>query len=168
MAAHQALPSLGFSRQEHWSGVPFPSPMHEREKWKWSHWVVSNSRRPHELQPTRLLRPWEFPAKSTGVGCRCLLWWLLVAVFKAKHFHRSSQTVASWFLRNISQCWVLLTSRKRTFTSNHNPTCYNLNSFSSVLSSVELEKESVYWVKTENTLTDKIGHSTDNKIEAQF
>ena len=34
MAAHQALPSLGFSRQEHWSGLPFPSPMHESEKWK--------------------------------------------------------------------------------------------------------------------------------------
>ena len=29
MAAHQAPPSLGFSRQEHWSGLPFPSPMHE-------------------------------------------------------------------------------------------------------------------------------------------
>ena len=28
--------SLGFSRQEHWSGLPFPSPMHESEKWKWS------------------------------------------------------------------------------------------------------------------------------------
>ena len=28
MAAHQAPPSLGFSRQEHWSGLPFPSPMH--------------------------------------------------------------------------------------------------------------------------------------------
>ena len=26
MAAHQALLSLGFSRQEHWSGLPFPSP----------------------------------------------------------------------------------------------------------------------------------------------
>ena len=24
-------PSLGFSRQEHWSGLPFPSPMHESE-----------------------------------------------------------------------------------------------------------------------------------------
>ena len=32
MAAHQALPSLGFSRQEHWSGLPFPSPMLESEK----------------------------------------------------------------------------------------------------------------------------------------
>ena len=31
MAAHQAPPSLGFSRQEHWSGLPFPSLMHESE-----------------------------------------------------------------------------------------------------------------------------------------
>ena len=31
-AAHQAPPSLGFSRQEHWSGLPFLSPMHESEK----------------------------------------------------------------------------------------------------------------------------------------
>ena len=31
-AAHQASPSLGFSRQEHWGGLPFPSPMHESEK----------------------------------------------------------------------------------------------------------------------------------------
>ena len=30
-AAHQAPPSLGFSRQEHWSGLPFPSPMREIE-----------------------------------------------------------------------------------------------------------------------------------------
>ena len=27
-----APPSLGFSRQEHWSGLPFPSPMHKSEK----------------------------------------------------------------------------------------------------------------------------------------
>ena len=27
MTAHQAPLSLGFSRQEHWSGLPFPSPI---------------------------------------------------------------------------------------------------------------------------------------------
>ena len=27
MAAHQAPPSLGFSRQEHWNGLPLPSPV---------------------------------------------------------------------------------------------------------------------------------------------
>ena len=31
-AAHQAPLSLGFSRQEHWSGLSFPSPMQESEK----------------------------------------------------------------------------------------------------------------------------------------
>ena len=31
MAAHQAPPTLGFSRQEHWSGLPFPSPMYESD-----------------------------------------------------------------------------------------------------------------------------------------
>ena len=30
--AHQAPPSLGISRQERWSELPFPSPMHEGEK----------------------------------------------------------------------------------------------------------------------------------------
>ena len=30
--SHQAPLSLGFSRQEHWSGLPFPSPMYESEK----------------------------------------------------------------------------------------------------------------------------------------
>ena len=46
MAAHQASPSLGFSRQEHWSGLPFPSPMHESEKRKWSRSVMSDSSDP--------------------------------------------------------------------------------------------------------------------------
>ena len=43
-------------------------------KEKWSHSVVSDSLRPHGLQPTRLLCPWDFPGKSTGAGCHCLLW----------------------------------------------------------------------------------------------
>ena len=54
-AAHQAPPSLGFSRQEHWSGLPFPSPMHESEKRKWSHSVMSDFATPwtaaHQAPP---------------------------------------------------------------------------------------------------------------------
>ena len=72
-AAHQAPPSLGFSRQEHWSGLPFPSPVHESEKWKWSCSVMSDSVRPHRRQPTRLPHPWDSPGKNTGVGCHFLL-----------------------------------------------------------------------------------------------
>ena len=31
-AAYQASPSMRFSRQEHWSGLPCPSPVHESEE----------------------------------------------------------------------------------------------------------------------------------------
>ena len=48
-AAHQAPLSLGFSRQEHWSGCSF-SPMHESEKWKWSRLVMSDPQRPPGLE----------------------------------------------------------------------------------------------------------------------
>ena len=55
-AARQAPPSLGFSRQEHWSGLPFPSLMHESEKWKWNRSVVSDSATPwtaeHQAPPS--------------------------------------------------------------------------------------------------------------------
>ena len=50
-AAHQAPPSLGFSRQEHWSGLPFPSPVHESEKGKWSRSVVSDCSDPMDCSP---------------------------------------------------------------------------------------------------------------------
>ena len=33
---------------------------------------MCDSYRPHGLQPTRLLRPWDFPGKNTGVGCHFL------------------------------------------------------------------------------------------------
>ena len=73
MANYQAPLSLGFSRQEHWSGFPFPSPTQEGEKWKWSRSVVSDPQQPHGLQPSRLYHPWDIPGKSTGVGCHFLL-----------------------------------------------------------------------------------------------
>ena len=37
------------------------------------HIVMSDSSQPNGLQPTRLLHPWDFPGKSTEVGCHCLL-----------------------------------------------------------------------------------------------
>ena len=38
-----------------------------------SHFVVSDSVRPHRWQPTRLPHPWDSPGKNTGVGCHFLL-----------------------------------------------------------------------------------------------
>ena len=50
-----------------WAAISFSKP------WKWKVKVKSLSRvqllGPHELQPTGLLYQWEFPGKSTGVGC---------------------------------------------------------------------------------------------------
>ena len=65
------IPGILQARTLEW--VAFPSPMHESEKSKWSRSVVSDSSWLHGLQSTRLLRPWDFPGKSTGVGCHCLL-----------------------------------------------------------------------------------------------
>ena len=47
-----------------------------KRKRKWesiSHSVVSDSWQPHGLQSARLLCPWDFPGKDTGVGCHFLL-----------------------------------------------------------------------------------------------
>jgi len=97
MAAHQAPPSLETSRQEHWSGLPFPSPVCESEKWKWRRSVVSDTVRPHGLQPTRLLHPWDFPGKSTGVACHCLLCYLSLPLYNRKGFDLGFTWMVSGF-----------------------------------------------------------------------
>ena len=85
-AAYQASPSMGFSRQEYWSGLPFPSPMHESGKWKVK--VKSLSR-------LRLLAtPWTaayqappsmgFSRQEHWSGCHCLL--RIQAWVLCKHF----------------------------------------------------------------------------------
>ena len=102
---------MGFHGQRYWSGLPVPSPgdlptqgsnldlLHCRQilyhlshqgsphlfyisSVQFSHSVVSESFQPHGLYPTRLLHPWNFPGKSTGVGCHFLLQELLQAVDK--------------------------------------------------------------------------------------
>ena len=106
MAAHQAPPSLGFSRQEHWSGLPFPSPIQESEKWKWSYSVVSDSSRPHGLKSTRLLRPWDFPGKSTRVGCHCLLPLQPTRLQKIQILHRDGAKKFSASTGEILYCFL--------------------------------------------------------------
>ena len=64
-----AIPGIFQARTLEWIPISFSNAW----KWKWSLPVVSDSSRPHGLQPTRLLRPWDFPGKGTGVGCHCLL-----------------------------------------------------------------------------------------------
>ena len=61
------VPGILQARILEWVAIPFSN------AWKWSRSVVSDSHRPHGLQPTRLLCPWDFPGKSNGVGCHFLL-----------------------------------------------------------------------------------------------
>ena len=65
------VPGILQARTLEWVAISFSS------AWKWKVKVKSLSRvrllQPHGLQPTRLLSPWDFPGKSTGVGCHCLL-----------------------------------------------------------------------------------------------
>ena len=84
-AAHQAPPSLGFSGQEHWSRLPFPSPMHESEKWKWSRSVCPTLRDPmdcslpgssiHGIFQARILE-WVAIAFSRDI-CVCMCKYIL-------------------------------------------------------------------------------------------
>ena len=60
------VPRILQARILEWVAISFSN------AWKWSHSVVSDSSRPHGLQPTQLLHPWEFPGKNTGVGCHRL------------------------------------------------------------------------------------------------
>ena len=114
MAAHQAPPSLGFSRQEHWSGLPFPTPTQESEKWKWSRSVMSNPQRPHGLQPYRLLRPWDLPGKSTGVGCHCLLSWRSILI------HLSSFSTVTQSCLSLYDPWTAACQASLSITNSQN------------------------------------------------
>ena len=67
----QALPSLGFSRQNTGVGCHFllqGMKVKSESEVAWSCLTL----RHHGLQSTRLLHPWDLPGKSTGVDCHCL------------------------------------------------------------------------------------------------
>ena len=65
------VPGILQARTLEWVAISFSN------AWKWKVKGKSLSHvqllRPHGLQPTRLLSPWDFPGKSTGVRCHCLL-----------------------------------------------------------------------------------------------
>ena len=65
------VPGILQARTMEWAAISFSNAW--KWKWKGSRSVVSDSSQPLGLQPTRLLRLWDFPGKSTGVGCHFLL-----------------------------------------------------------------------------------------------
>ena len=75
--ASQTPLSKGYSKQEYWSGLPFPSPgdlpdpgIKPRFPLLQADSLLSE---PLNSSLPRLLCPWDFPGKSTGVGCHFLL-----------------------------------------------------------------------------------------------
>ena len=96
IAAYQALPPMGFSRQDYWSGVPLPSPeicmrycylgtskrSYSRSIWGrglscgillGAGYLVSHSFVTIWTVASSLLCPWDSPGKNTGVGGHALL-----------------------------------------------------------------------------------------------
>ena len=66
------VPGILQARTLEWVAISFSN------AWMWKVKVKSLRRvqllsTPWTAQPTRLPRPWDFPGKSTGVGCHCLL-----------------------------------------------------------------------------------------------
>ena len=56
---------------------------------------MSDSLRPHGLKPTRLVRPWDFPGKSAGVGCHSLLQYMKVKL-KVKSLSHAQLLATPW------------------------------------------------------------------------
>ena len=65
--------------------------------------VMSNSVQPHRRQPTGLPHPWDFPGKSTGMGCHCLLPYP-VSVLKKKSFLKN----LDYFLTSLPSFFLLV------------------------------------------------------------
>ena len=65
---HGLCKSMEFSRQEHWSGLSFPSPMHESEKWKWSHSKCLTLHDPRDCSPPGSSIHWIIQARVLEWG----------------------------------------------------------------------------------------------------
>ena len=86
---------------------------------------MSNSQRPHGLQPTKLLCPWDFPGKSTGVGCHCLLQnyytvalishasKVMLKILQARILERVAISFSRGFSRPRNQIWVFCIAEAR-------------------------------------------------------
>ena len=66
--------------------------------------MVSESVRHYELQPTRLLCPWDSPGKNTGVGCHTLLQSHTIYNYIYLGIYRVAQMVKN--LPAMQETWV--------------------------------------------------------------
>ena len=98
-----SVPGILQARTLEWVAISFSS------AWKWKMKVKSlimpDSERPHGLQPTRLFRPWDFPGKSTGVGCHCLLPYLFTSLPKSLTSREADHTLVTWLCMHWWRGW---------------------------------------------------------------
>ena len=130
------VPGILQARTLEWVAISFSNAW----KWKWSHSVVSDSVRPHGLQPTRLLHPWDFPGKSTGMGCHCLL-----HLSRAERINWNS--VIGW---NAEQQW-----KCATITHNNTEESYFVLHVTAKDKGTHTTATCLYRVQTDTTTTTK-------------
>ena len=111
MAAHQAPLSLGFSRQEYWSGLPFPSSMHACMLSHFTHvWICVMLRTAARQAPPST----GFCRKNTGVRCHFLLHSLILEILLLSIVSQPSlpspplETVYSSAFSEMSYKWIHL------------------------------------------------------------
>ena len=65
---------------------------------------------PHGLQPTKLLCPWDYPSKNTGIGCHILLQGILINVLghNGKNYYKKEYTYKIFEIYNIYKCKYIL------------------------------------------------------------
>ena len=103
------VPGILQARTLEWVAISFFNAW----KWKVKEKSLSHVRlyRPHALQPIRVLYPRDFPGKSTGVGCHCLL----------HIIRREDQMVAGLKALNFRVvCYIVTENQNRAMSSSIN------------------------------------------------
>ena len=75
------VPEILQARTLEWVVISFSN------AWKWSCSVMSDPQRPHGLQPSN------FPGKSTGVGCHCLLRQWTLGIYQSVEFKQGRTAI---------------------------------------------------------------------------
>ena len=129
--AYQASLSMGFSRQEYWSGLPFPwwricLPMQETQVlrfWSLSRDVPLEEKMATvpvflpekswtEVPGTRLHCQWDFPCKNTGVDWHSLLQGSSQSRNQTQISCTAGRFFTSWATREAFILWICILTRK--------------------------------------------------------
>ena len=108
------IPGILQARRLDWAAISFSS------AWKWKVKLKSLSRVRLLATPwtaaSRLLRPWDFPGKRTGVGCHCLLWRICATIVQRYVGDGMNKTCYwicnSFVIKNFPSLWIINIKRQ--------------------------------------------------------